>query len=504
MNTDLNSITLLLLEEDEEDKERFEEMLRATSLNISKLYAVTTVEAAVEVLGNTKPDIFFSCHIPTEQNDNPGILKIKQYAYTSPLVTVSGSRTLPCEPEILSLWAEDHLCRHELTPWLLKKTLLHCIQRKQNNRHFSETFDRYQLLAKATNDIAWDWELSRNRALWTGNGLRVYLKYPHDEMFVDNHFWENNLHPDDRERVMGRLNSILKQAQENHWEERYRFLNKEGEYRFIYDRGFIIYRNKKPVRLLGMMEDITAKIMMEEKLEAEKKMQQQQITEAVITAQEKERSEIGKELHDNVNQLLSASRLYIDAAAADFGNRPLLLSQASGYIKSAIEAIRSLSKVLHTPLISELGLAESIENLASEMMAVNDIAINLNMDPFKEELWNENFKLTLYRIVQEQLSNILKHAEASTACITLYELKDLILLEIEDDGIGFDVTAKRKGIGISNILSRANMYNGNMELHSEKGKGTRLSVGFPLKAIIAAAQFKNIPGYQQRKINLKK
>lgn len=501
MNTDLNSLTMLLLEKDEVDTERFVTMLRNTSLQVSKLHTVNSIQAAAELLSTTKPDIFFSCYIPTEQEVDANMLKIKQYSYGAPLVTLSGKLEERFKTTHLSLWAEEHLYRDEITPLVLTRTVLHCIQRKQNYRHFSETFERYQLLAKATNDIAWDWELSLNRSLWTGNGLRLYLKYPHDEMMVNTHFWENNLHPEDKDRVIGRLGSILKEAREIQWEDRYRFMSKEGEYRFIYDRGFIIYRDKKPVRLLGIMEDITAKIKMEEKLQAEKKMQQQQITEAVITAQEKERSEIGKELHDNVNQLLSASRLYIDAAAADFDNRPLLLSQASGYIKNAIEAIRSLSKVLHTPLISELGLAESIDNLANEMMAVNDIIINLNLDGFKEELWNENFKLTLYRIVQEQLSNILKHAKASTAGITIYEVNELILLEIDDDGVGFDTTAKRKGVGINNILSRATMYNGTVQLHSEEGKGTKLSVGFPLNDIIAAAQLKDIPGYEQKKIN---
>lgn len=501
MNTNLNSVSMLLLEKDEEEAEHFVKMLRDTRLQVSKLHIVNSIEAAAEVLSGSKPDIFFSCYIPAEQDNDVYMLKIKQCSYIIPLVTISASRGAPCKAEDLSFWAEEHLCRNELTAWVLEKTVLHCIKRRQNNQQFSENFERYQLLAKATNDIAWDWELSRNRALWTGNGLRIYLKYPHDEMLVDSRFWENNLHPEDKGRVMNRLDRILKQATENHWEDRYRFMSKEGEYRYMYDRGFIIYRDKKPVRLLGIMEDITAKIMMEEKLEAEKKMQQKQITEAVVTAQERERSEIGRELHDNVNQLLSASRLYIDAAATDTDKRPILLSQASGYIKNAIEAIRSLSKVLHTPLISELGLEESIDNLANEMMAVNDLIINLDLAGFKDELWNENFKLTLYRIVQEQLGNILKHARASTASITLYEVNDLILLEIVDDGVGFDVTAKRNGVGINNILSRANMYNGNVELHSEKGKGTKLTVGFPLKEIIAAIQLKSIPGYQSKKIN---
>lgn len=157
-----------------------------------------------------------------------------------------------------------------------------------------------------------------------------------------------------------------------------------------------------------------------------------------------------------------------------------MLGQASGYIKSAIEEIRSLSKVLHAPLIYELGLCESINNLTDDIMMVNELQIFIDHSRFSEEGLNENFKLTIYRIIQEQLTNILKHAKATEANILLSTKENDIYLEVKDNGIGFDTSKKRQGIGLSNIQSRVSMYEGKLEVYSEPLKGSSISVLFPL------------------------
>ncbi|RZM18110.1 MAG: PAS domain S-box protein [Pedobacter sp.] len=345
--------------------------------------------------------------------------------------------------------------------------------------------DRYQLLTKAINNIVWDWDFTKRRAYWVGNGLQTILGYDTFEMNVDSGYWDEQLHPDDKDRVLSRLGRILEQAVEDHWEDEYRFKKKDGNYCNIYDRGFIIYENRVPVRLIGSMEDVTERVALQKKLENGISLNQKQLAEAVVSAQEKERTEIGKELHDNVNQLLSASRLYIEAAKSDTVNGNALLVQASEYIMSAIEEIRTLSKALNTPLINELGLCESVDNLADDLMAVNSIHIAVHKTDFDEKGLHENFKLTIFRIIQEQITNILKHAKASEAAIHLSRNEQTIILNISDNGIGFDTSKKRKGIGLSNINSRAALYNGKLMLSSEPGKGVVLSVAFPVANALA-------------------
>ncbi|RYD82719.1 MAG: PAS domain S-box protein, partial [Sphingobacteriales bacterium] len=441
---------------------------------------VKDYKTAIQEVKNNQPDIIFSA-IPID-NDSKNDMAPQQLSSFAqvPFVILSPSDAVETTTHSISFGADDHLFKTELTTAALKKSIQYCLERRKNNAQLREIIERFELLAKATNDIVWDWELTKRRSLWMGNGLKSSLGYNHQTIVVDTDFWEKGLHPEDIGRVLEKLEKIFKDGKVNKWEEEYRFKTQSGEYRNFYDRGYIIYEDGKPVRMIGTMEDITNRIALERKLEIETLLRQKQIAEAVVTAQEKERTEIGKELHDNVNQLLSASKLYIDAAANDISNNEVLLSQASGYIKNAIEEIRALSKVLHAPLIYELGLCESISNLTNDIMMVNELHINIDYAEFTEEGLNENFKLTIYRIIQEQLTNILKHSKASQANILLSTNKNDIYLEVKDNGIGFDTAKKRQGIGLANIQSRVSMYEGKLEVCSGPDKGSKLSVLFPL------------------------
>lgn len=460
------------------DKDDFFQLLKECKIVLTDFASVENYTTALAAIKVTNPDIIF-CGITTGENPTPDItFKELRSATDAPFIIISPEDDTSVDA--IMLGADDHLFKAELTPPILKKSIQYCLERKKKDVELKEMIERFELLAKATNDIVWDWELDKRRSIWMGNGLQISLGYNQRTKKVDADFWEKGLHPEDINRVMNKLNGIFKDGHINKWEDEYRFKTHSGEYRFFYDRGYIIYEEGKPVRMIGTMEDITTRVLLERELEQETLLKQKQIAEAVVTAQEKERTEIGKELHDNVNQLLSASKLYIDAAANDISNNELLLSQASGYIKNAIEEIRSLSKVLHAPLIYELGLCESINNLTDDIMMVNELQIYIDYHNFKEDNLNENFKLTLYRIIQEQLTNILKHSKASQANILLSTNENDIYLEVSDNGIGFDTAKKRQGIGLSNIQSRVSMYAGKLDVYSGPEKGSKLSVKFPL------------------------
>lgn len=228
----------------------------------------------------------------------------------------------------------------------------------------------------------------------------------------------------------------------------------------------------------SLLTDITEQKMLEEKVALDKIIKQKEITEAVVAAQERERSEIGRELHDNVNQLLGATRLYIDMAKRDEINRDSLLTSSSTYTLQAIDEIRKLSKTLITPLIKEIGLTDTIKDLAEDIMLVHPVKIELDIKDFKEGILNEKFKLNLYRIVQEQLNNILKHSKADNVSITFMQTQDEISLLISDDGVGFDPSKRKTGVGITNIKSRAELYKGILVILSEPGHGCTLSAKF--------------------------
>jgi signal transduction histidine kinase len=227
------------------------------------------------------------------------------------------------------------------------------------------------------------------------------------------------------------------------------------------------------------MQKILFKKELDEKVNFEIRLKENQIAEAIIDAKELERSDIGKELHDNVNQLLSATRLYLDMAGRDEANRQLYLDRSSEYTLTAIEEIRKLTKGLTADAIKNFGLYEAVRNICKDTMEVNPIKISYRLDLLIEHAVNDKFKLNVYRIMQEQLTNILKHAKATAITIGLSQNKKNILLSIADNGVGFDPGKKYTGIGITNIRSRSRSYNGMAKFVSHPGQGCVLTVKFP-------------------------
>jgi signal transduction histidine kinase len=233
--------------------------------------------------------------------------------------------------------------------------------------------------------------------------------------------------------------------------------------------------------MIGAVHDISKQKVLEERLEQEMKLKERQIAEATEEARETERSDIGKELHDNVNQLLGASRLYLCMAKKGGENSEMYFSRSSQYTLTAIEEIRKLTRVLTTDVIKQLGLCESIDNIVRDTMEVNPIKISCALKSFKEDSVNDKFKLNVFRIVQEGLNNILKHANATEVTIRLTQNKKSIILSISDNGVGFDTTNKSKGIGVRNIINRAELYKGNANFISQPGGGCFLTVTFPIE-----------------------
>lgn len=213
--------------------------------------------------------------------------------------------------------------------------------------------------------------------------------------------------------------------------------------------------------------------------------EQKKIAKAVISAQEKERAGIGAELHDNVNQLLAASKLYLKAIVTQPENAHEFLLKCEEYISSAMEEIRKLSHALvGASQDKNIWLIDSIDELIHDITSVKDIDICFIHDSHSEEDMNGELKLVIYRIIQEQLNNILKHAEASKVEIELKDDAGGLIVTISDNGKGFDPIVKKEGIGLKNIINRAGLYNGKIDIVSSPGDGCKMFIHFKESAIL--------------------
>jgi PAS domain S-box-containing protein len=346
----------------------------------------------------------------------------------------------------------------------------------------------YKFVTEVTNDCLWEWDLHTRELFWIDGGHKRVFGYQIVNALIPQSFWENHLHPDDKVRILKRLNKILSAGSDRTWEDEYRFQKADGGYAYVHDRAHIIYdADGVACRLVGATQDITVRKSAEFKLlESEKKLVRERLTRhkamihAGLVAQEKERAEIGKELHDNLNQILGAAKLYIELAKTDDENREMCLEKSSGFIVNVIEEIRRISKTMSTPGMI-MGLTESIKILLDDLITVHAIKIEFQEDGIIEEDLDEKLQLTIFRIVQEQLNNILKHANATYATINLTKQGNEIILLISDNGNGCDISKEGIGIGIMNIKSRAELYSGIVTTVSNPHEGYALKVVLRLK-----------------------
>lgn len=231
-----------------------------------------------------------------------------------------------------------------------------------------------------------------------------------------------------------------------------------------------------PEAILNALDKIEKQI----KFEKQKELTINEKTNAVLIAHETERSQMGNELLENINQILAASNLYIDCAISEEDKRLVFMQNSKKYILMAINEIKKISQVIMPPTLDERGLIESIDNWIEFKQQGSEMTIHTNWETFDNTLVSEKLQLTIYRIVQEQLNNTIKYSNALNVHLSLVQKRDSLELIVKDDGVGFDTANIKNGVGLKNIHTRVEIHNGNITLESATGKGCMLIVTFPL------------------------
>ncbi|MBL0155127.1 MAG: PAS domain S-box protein [Chitinophagaceae bacterium] len=276
------------------------------------------------------------------------------------------------------------------------------------------------------------------------------------------------VHHDD----LPKLKRVIKKAyaKGKNYSHTYRIRHRDGRYRWVYETGeFQSFGNKTgEIRIDGIIFDMTDKINSEEE-----KMN------SVFQAADSERTRIAREIHDGLQQTLVASKLNFEMLKEEIGqiSERLQKRYQTGlqFIEQAVQESRNISHSLMPKQVEEFGLVVAVENL------IHNLDGKIDFKFFHDEisLGNNQVSLNLYRIIQEALNNIVKHAGASTVHINLNLDKKQLHLTIEDDGHGFrmdDAAGPDRGIGLQSMKSRAASIGANLEMYSEPGKGTLIIV----------------------------
>lgn len=242
-----------------------------------------------------------------------------------------------------------------------------------------------------------------------------------------------------------------------------------------------VFNNEKAlINVICSYADITEQRKLSQKLIEQGVQKQKQVTQATIDAQEKERTDIGKELHDNINQHLNTTRLYLEVAKEKASGEVLqMINLAHKNMAGIISEIRQLSQSLIPPTLGDLGLAESIQDLCDGLRRSHKFRIKFSRSHFEEDEIPDNLRLSLFRIIQEKVSNIIRHSGASQISIKLQTDAEFIFLTITDNGKGFEPQNVKQGLGLNNIRTRIALFNGKMELKTAPGEGCIMYVTIP-------------------------
>lgn len=462
MKLENNLLNLLIVEDNQGDYDLLREYIDASTLSVQKiLYAKRISEVPILIDGNTIDIVLLDLSLP-DSTGVDSVITINRLLNKTPIVVLSGATGIKIAMEAISSGAQDFLVKGEFDEKLLSKTLQYSIERKRILETLQESNERYEFVNKATMDTIWEYNFKTGIGKW-GEGIINVFGYSKNDIYFNNSVWQKFIHPDDIEETTKNLHFNFENKIEN-WEDEYRIKTAKGNYKDVYGRGYILFDiDGKPFRMFGAITDITERKRLERELIIEKLDRQKLITDITIQAQEKERNELGRELHDNINQMLATIKIYLGVVLNDRNANEQLLSISYQYVQDTIEEIRKLSKSLVSPTLENTDLEASLKDLIEEVQLAKDLEIDLNYSLDKNIMKDDKMKLMIYRIVQEQLTNIRKHAATEKAMITLEMRENNLFLSISDNGKGFDSNKKAEGIGLKNIISRTEFYSGKIK-----------------------------------------
>lgn len=300
-----------------------------------------------------------------------------------------------------------------------------------------------------------------------------------------------------------------------HWDGVLEHSKKDGT-RVIVASRWTLQRNEegKPTAYLEINNDITARVQAESELQkahaemekrvaerttelrqtnrmlveqiAERKRAEQSLKALslrLISAQEEERRRISRDLHDDLGQVLIYISLDLERAmsVADINRKNELIKKVLETDREAHRRLHELSSLLRPPVLDDVGIMAAIHTYVSEFSERTGVESELDLRCSDQEI-PEDFTTSIYRILQEALTNVSKHAKAKTVTIALHSVSGNVILQIQDDGVGcnFGAIHPDQRHGISGMQERAELLGGSFAL-SSSGKGTKIVVSFPVR-----------------------
>ncbi len=314
-------------------------------------------------------------------------------------------------------------------------------------------------MSNATNDAIWDYDMRSEKVFYNDRLLNIF-GYPRVELADNTLWWENNIHPEDKKRVLEKMDSLL-ESSETSWEDEYLFRCKNGEYKIVYDRSFIVRNNDgKPIRLIGAMKDVTILRRLEKDSFDRKLKNKNTIGRSIILSDEIDRKKIKDELQEDVNQLLASIKLYITRYKSE--QESDTINASLSYLDDAMRKIKKISHTLSSSTFEEFGLIDAVKDLFNIYQKDSPVELILDADSFSEGNSDKSLSLLLYRIIEYHLSKLIEKdgMNVKRISIKLLNLSKQAILKISFQSTDNNFHTIFNDYALAGIKSKLEMYEG--------------------------------------------
>lgn len=354
-------------------------------------------------------------------------------------------------------------------------THLDLTERKRAEASLRENEERLKLAFAGAQEGVWDWNLETGAVVYSSRWKEM-LGYADDEIEPHISAWERLLHPDDMERARQLNESVTRGA--SAYEGEFRLRHKDGHYVQVLSRGYPVRRDPGGpiVRIVGTHFDLT------ERKRAEAERTHTEVLTRLVFAQEDERRRIAREMHDQFGEHLTALAVGIRGLKNTCGDNDDLSSQVDSLdaIAHRLDSdVDNLVWELRPTALDDLGLRAALANYVQSWSNRVGIPATLHTSGLLDDRLPADTETALYRIAQEALTNVAKHAKAANVEVILERRTDSVLLIVEDDGVGFDPAttgSTGQGFGLLGMHERAGLVGATIEIESSVGQGTTVLV----------------------------
>jgi len=288
-------------------------------------------------------------------------------------------------------------------------------------------------------------------------------------------FWMEHLHPDDLQRVL-HMRAQLHDGRLDRVSLEYRFLHPSRGETWIQHLAGAARRDDagRAIRTFGVLRDITERKRVEDEL--------RDLSRRLIDAHEEERALLARELHDDLTQRVAVLAIdvgRVELAVPDGEQAQVMQSVREGLVRLS-EDIHSLAYQLHPSVLDELGLVEALRAECERRGRRGRLELSLKLDPLPAVVGKET-ALCLFRVAQEALNNVGRHAGAGAASVTLRQVDGGFFLAVRDDGVGFDPASpgRSRSLGLASMRERVRLVNGTLDIESAPGRGTAVVAWVP-------------------------